>query len=94
MSVEGWTGWRYVAEEIIAAGFEVHVAEPADTQSVVATSIGPRPIVPTPGSFASCSGVGELPESWPVMTFATSASLGSNPPPSTVAYPNGYGVPT
>ena len=33
MAVEGCTGWRYVAEEIIAAGFEVHVAEPADTQT-------------------------------------------------------------
>ena len=33
MAVEGCTGWRYVAEEIVAAGFEVHVAEPADTQT-------------------------------------------------------------
>src|SRR4051794_25511958 len=33
MAVEGCTGWRYVAEEIEAAGFEVHVAEPADTQA-------------------------------------------------------------
>jgi len=33
MAVEGCTGWRYVAEEIVAAGFEVHVAEPADTQA-------------------------------------------------------------
>jgi len=33
LAVEGCTGWRYVAEEIIAAGFEAHVAEPADTQA-------------------------------------------------------------
>lgn len=33
VAVEGCTGWRYVAEEIVAAGFEAHVAEPADTQA-------------------------------------------------------------
>jgi len=33
MAVEGCTGWRYVVEEITAAGFEAHVAEPADTQA-------------------------------------------------------------
>jgi transposase len=33
VAVEGCTGWRYVAEEITAAGFEAHVAEPADTQA-------------------------------------------------------------
>jgi hypothetical protein len=32
MAVEGCTGWRYVVEEIEAAGFEAHLAEPADTQ--------------------------------------------------------------
>ncbi len=33
LAVEGCTGWRYVVEEIEAAGFEVQLAEPADTQS-------------------------------------------------------------
>jgi hypothetical protein len=33
MAVEGCTGWRYVVEEIESAGFEAHVAEPADTQA-------------------------------------------------------------
>ena len=33
MVVEGCTGWRDVVEEIVAAGFEAHVAEPADTQA-------------------------------------------------------------
>src|SRR6202011_5414269 len=32
-AVEGGTGWRYVVEEIVAAGFEAHLAEPADTQA-------------------------------------------------------------
>ena len=30
-AVEGCTGWRYVAEELAAAGAAVHLAEPADT---------------------------------------------------------------
>ena len=30
-AVEGCTGWRYVAEELAAAGVVVHLAEPADT---------------------------------------------------------------
>jgi transposase len=33
VAVEGCTGWRYVVEEICAAGFEAHVAEPAETQA-------------------------------------------------------------
>ena len=33
LAVEGCTGWRYVVEEIAAAGFEAHLAEPADTQA-------------------------------------------------------------
>src|SRR5258708_1584602 len=30
-AVEGCTGWRYVAEELAAAGVSAHVGEPADT---------------------------------------------------------------
>jgi transposase len=30
-ALEGCTGWRYVAEELAAAGVAVHLAEPADT---------------------------------------------------------------
>ena len=36
-AVEGCTGWRYVAEELAAAGIAAHVAEPADT------AVRPRP---------------------------------------------------
>lgn len=32
LAVEGCTGWRFVVEEIEAAGFEALVAEPAETQ--------------------------------------------------------------
>jgi hypothetical protein len=30
-AIEGCTGWRYVAEELAAAGVTAHLAEPADT---------------------------------------------------------------
>src|SRR5258705_9771000 len=30
-ALEGCTGWRYVSEELAAAGVAAHVAEPADT---------------------------------------------------------------
>ena len=54
MAVEGCTGWRYVVEEITAAGFEAHLAEPADTPAARGRSITPRPTGPTPGCSASC----------------------------------------
>lgn len=31
LALEAGTGWRYVAEEIIAAGFTAHLAEPTQT---------------------------------------------------------------
>jgi transposase len=34
---EGCTGWRYVAEELAAAGIEAHMAEPADTATLRGT---------------------------------------------------------
>ncbi len=33
-SVEGCTGWRYVAEELTAAGMVAHLAEPAETANL------------------------------------------------------------
>jgi transposase len=33
-ALEGCTGWRYVAEELAAAGITAHVAEPADTAAL------------------------------------------------------------
>src|SRR6266540_6243212 len=33
-AVEGCTGWRFVAEELQAAGFAAHLAEPAETSSL------------------------------------------------------------
>jgi transposase len=33
-ALEGCTGWRYVVEELVAAGIEPHLAEPADTAAL------------------------------------------------------------
>lgn len=64
MAVEGCTGWRYVAEEVEAAGFEAHVAEPADTQA----ARGRKQRAKTDRSDARLLREllqrGELPESW------------------------------
>ena len=64
MAVEGCTGWRYVVEEIVAAGFEAHVAEPAETQA----KRGKKRRAKTDRSDAQLLREllqrGELPESW------------------------------
>lgn len=64
LAVEGCTGWRYVVEEIAAAGLEAHVAEPADTQA----KRGPKKRAKTDRSDARLQREllqkGELPESW------------------------------
>ena len=64
IAVEGCTGWRYVVEEIAAAGFEAHLAEPADTQA----ARGKKHRAKTDRSDArllrELLQSGELPESW------------------------------
>lgn len=64
VAVEGCTGWRYVVEEITAAGFEAHVAEPADTQA----ARGRKKHAKTDRSDAKLIREllqdGDLPESW------------------------------
>ena len=64
VAVEGCTGWRYVVEEITSAGFEAHVAEPADTQA----ARGRKKHAKTDRSDArllrELLQSGELPESW------------------------------
>jgi transposase len=64
VAVEGCTGWRYVVEEIAAAGFEAHVAEPADTQA----ARGRKKHAKTDRSDArllrELLQAGDLPESW------------------------------
>jgi transposase len=64
MAVEGCTGWRYVVEEIAAAGFEPHLAEPAETQA----ARGRKKRAKTDRSDSRLQrdllASGELPESW------------------------------
>jgi transposase len=64
VAVEGCTGWRYVVEEVVRAGFKAHVAEPADTQA----ARGRKKHAKTDRSDArllrELLQAGELPESW------------------------------
>ena len=64
VAVEGCTGWRYVVEEITAAGFEAHLAEPAETQA----ARGRKKRAKTDRSDSRLQRdllvAGELPESW------------------------------
>src|SRR4051812_21994116 len=64
IAVEGCTGWRYVVEEVVAAGFEAHLAEPADTQA----ARGPKRHAKTDRSdsrlLRELLQDGKLPESW------------------------------
>jgi transposase len=64
IAVEGCTGWRYVVEEIVAAGYEAHLAEPAETQA----ARGRKKRAKTDRSDSRLQrdllASGELPESW------------------------------
>jgi transposase len=64
MAVEGCTGWRYVVEEIAAAGFEAHVAEPADTQAARGRKHRAKTDRSDARLLRELLQRGELPESW------------------------------
>src|SRR5262249_58146525 len=64
MAVEGCTGWRYVVEEITAAGFEAHVAEPADTQAARGNKHRAKTDRSDARLLRELLQRGELPESW------------------------------
>jgi transposase len=63
-AVEGCTGWRFVVEELHAAGIEAHVAEPADTAALR----GPKKRAKTDqldaGHLRQLLQAGSIPESW------------------------------
>src|SRR5215213_8520219 len=59
-AVEGCTGWRFVVEEMLAAGVEPHLAEPADT----ATLRGRKKRAKTDRTDARLLAGKRLPESW------------------------------
>src|SRR5215211_1175159 len=54
-AVEGCTGWRFVVEELQAAGLAATWPSRPRPAACAAPSGGPRPTVPTPGCCASCS---------------------------------------
>ena len=64
MAVEGCTGWRYVVEEIEAAGYEAHVAEPADTQAARGRKHRAKTDRSDARLLRELLQRGELPESW------------------------------
>jgi transposase len=64
MAVEGCTGWRYVVEEVEAAGYEAHVAEPADTQAARGRKHRAKTDRSDARLLRELLQRGELPESW------------------------------
>lgn len=64
LAVEGCTGWRFVVEEMLRAGVEAHLAEPAET----ATQRGRKKRAKTDRADARLQrellAAGRLPESW------------------------------
>jgi transposase len=64
IAVEGCTGWRYVTEEVCAAGFEAHVAEPADTQAARGRKRRAKTDRTDARLLWELLAAGELPESW------------------------------
>jgi transposase len=63
-ALEGCTGWRYVVEELLRAGIEAHVAEPAET----AARRGPKRRAKTDRTHSrllrELLTQGRIPESW------------------------------
>src|ERR1700738_4263578 len=64
LAVEGCTGWRYVVEEITAAGFEGHLAEPADTQAARGRKRHAKTDRTDARLLRELLAAGDLPESW------------------------------
>ena len=64
LAVEGCTGWRYVVEEIAAAGFEAHLAEPADTQAARGRKRHAKTDRTDSQLLRELLQSGDLPESW------------------------------
>jgi transposase len=64
VAVEGCTGWRYVVEEVTAAGFEAHLAEPADTQAARGRKKHAKTDRSDSRLLRELLQSGDLPESW------------------------------
>jgi hypothetical protein len=48
-ALEGCTGWRYIVEELAAAGFVAHLAEPADTAALRGNKQRAKTDIPSSG---------------------------------------------
>jgi transposase len=64
LAVEGCTGWRYVVEEVTAAGHVAHVAEPADTMAARGRKRHAKTDRSDAGLLRQLLQDGDLPESW------------------------------
>jgi transposase len=64
LAVEGCTGWRYVVEEISAAGYQAHLAEPADTQAARGRKRHAKTDRSDARLLRELLQSGDLPESW------------------------------
>jgi transposase len=64
VAVEGCTGWRYVVEEICAAGFDAYLAEPADTQAARGRKRHAKTDRSDARLLRELLTAGELPQSW------------------------------
>lgn len=63
-AVEGCTGWRFVVEEISAAGYGAHLAEPADTMAKRGRKRHAKTDRTDSGLLRQLLQDGDLPESW------------------------------
>jgi transposase len=62
--VEGTTGWRFVVDELRAAGFEAHVAEPADTRALKGSKRRAKTDRADARHLRDLLLAGSVPESW------------------------------
>src|SRR5215213_4102931 len=63
-AVEGCTGWRFVVEELQAAGLVAHLAEPAETSSMRGTKKRAKSDRADARHLRELVMVGRLPEAW------------------------------
>src|SRR5215472_11401733 len=63
-ALEGCTGWRYVVEELAAAGIMPHLAEPADTAALRGRKRHAKTDKTDSRHLRSHLLAGDLPESW------------------------------
>ncbi len=63
-ALEGCTGWRYVVEELLAAGIVPHLAEPADTAALRGRKRHAKTDKTDSRHLRAHLAAGDLPESW------------------------------